>query len=126
VYAFILCLCCPDELITHPRSPTVCNNDHETDKSALCSKVGERGGKRTFTCLGSNCYWSFPNQENRRLLWTPRFHYRVLKDVLPLNLHFFEVNFNIILPSTSISSNWPPSILIFQKKKNCMHFSSLL
>jgi hypothetical protein len=34
-----LCLCCPvfrqrhcDELITRPRGPTVCKNDHETEK----------------------------------------------------------------------------------------------
>jgi hypothetical protein len=34
VYSFILCLCCPvyrsrpcDELITRPRSPTVCKDD---------------------------------------------------------------------------------------------------
>jgi hypothetical protein len=30
-------------LITHPRGPTVCKNDHETEKSALYSKVGARG-----------------------------------------------------------------------------------
>jgi hypothetical protein len=49
VYAFILCLCflvfrykpC-DDLTTRSRSPTVCKNDHETEKSALCSKVGAR------------------------------------------------------------------------------------
>jgi hypothetical protein len=39
VYVFILCLCCPvfryrpcDELIARPRSPTVCKNDHESEK----------------------------------------------------------------------------------------------
>jgi hypothetical protein len=39
VYVFILCLCCPvfrqrpcDELVTRPRSPTVCKSDHETEK----------------------------------------------------------------------------------------------
>jgi hypothetical protein len=39
VYVFILCLCCPvfrympcDELITCPRSRTVCKNDHETER----------------------------------------------------------------------------------------------
>jgi hypothetical protein len=53
VCAFILCLCCPlfrqrpcDELITRPSSPTVCENDHETEKSAQCSKVGVRGRKK--------------------------------------------------------------------------------
>jgi hypothetical protein len=39
VYVFILCLCCPvfryrpcDEMITRQRSPTVCKNDHKTEK----------------------------------------------------------------------------------------------
>jgi hypothetical protein len=39
VYVFILCLCCSvfrqrpcEELITRPRSPTVCKNDHETER----------------------------------------------------------------------------------------------
>jgi hypothetical protein len=39
VYVFILCLYCSvfrqrpcDELITRPRSPTICKNDHETEK----------------------------------------------------------------------------------------------
>jgi DUF2075 family protein len=35
-----------DELITRPRSPTACKNDHETKKSALCSKVRARGDKK--------------------------------------------------------------------------------
>jgi hypothetical protein len=53
VHAFILCLCCPvfrqrpcDELISRPRNLTVCKNDHETDKTALCSKVGARGERK--------------------------------------------------------------------------------
>jgi hypothetical protein len=52
VYVYILRLCCPefrqrpwDELITRPRSTTVCKNDNETAKSALCSKVGEKEKK---------------------------------------------------------------------------------
>jgi hypothetical protein len=36
-------------LITSPRSPTVCKNDQETEKSALCSKVGARGEKSLYT-----------------------------------------------------------------------------
>jgi hypothetical protein len=31
--------------ITRPRSPTVSKNDHETEKSALCSTVGASGEK---------------------------------------------------------------------------------
>jgi hypothetical protein len=53
VYAFILCLRCPmfrsrpcDELITRPRSPTICKNVHETEKSALCNTVGARERKK--------------------------------------------------------------------------------
>jgi hypothetical protein len=47
VYVFILCLCCPvfrkrpcDELITRPRSPTVCKNDHETVKAEARAQGG--------------------------------------------------------------------------------------
>jgi hypothetical protein len=43
VYTFVQRHC--DDLITRPRSPTVCNNDQETEKSALCSKVGTREEK---------------------------------------------------------------------------------
>jgi hypothetical protein len=46
VYAFILCLCCPVEALwraDHPSKECYClKNDHETEKSALCSKVGAR------------------------------------------------------------------------------------
>jgi hypothetical protein len=58
VYVFIPYLCCPVfrlgpcvELITRPRSPTVCTNYQESEKSAPCSKVGARMSKKnSVTC----------------------------------------------------------------------------
>jgi hypothetical protein len=53
VYVFILCvvLCCPvfrscDELITRPRSPTVCKNDQESEKQRSGPKRGCRTSEK--------------------------------------------------------------------------------
>jgi hypothetical protein len=52
VYVFFLCLCCPvfrqrpcDGLITRPRRPTICKNDHETEKGAR-AHVGCRASEK--------------------------------------------------------------------------------
>jgi hypothetical protein len=49
----LFCLCCPvfrqrpcDELITRPRSPTLCKNDHETEKLARAHGDCKASGKK--------------------------------------------------------------------------------
>jgi hypothetical protein len=53
LYVLILFLCCPlfryrpcDELITRPRSPTVCKIDHETEKSEARAQGGCRASEK--------------------------------------------------------------------------------
>jgi hypothetical protein len=57
---------------------------------------------------GPSAAGHLPDQENPSLLWNPKVHYCVHK-INPLVNTFtpdlFEVNFNIILPSTPVTSN---------------------
>ena len=65
---------------------------------------------------------SAANQETPRILWSPKVHYStheyppplpVLSQLLPVlktPSHFLKVRLNVILPSTSRSPQWSPSL----------------
>jgi hypothetical protein len=73
------------------------------------------------------------SQEIHRILWSPKVHYRVhmnpsliLSQMNPVHApkpHFLQIHFNIILQSTSRSSEW--FLLIRLCDRNCLRVSFL-